>query len=153
MEVNMQISAQLKEKGRIAKVLFAMRHLDKVIKNGNGSEVRIPQAKTQSDIANKMNLTFQQIQKYENAKNGIQADKLFKLCKTCNYDILKFFEGNPEEILKEIDQKKHPMIYKKFHAIDLNIIDEQKLNNRYLSEMPKLEKEMAYQNTFKDYLG
>ena len=45
------------------------------------------------------------------------------------------------------------MIYKKFHEIDLNIIDEQKLNNRYLSELPKLEKEMAYQNTFKDYLG
>ena len=104
---------------------------------------------SQSKLANAIGVTFQQIQKYENAKNGIQADKLFKLCKTCDYDILKFFEGNPEEILKEIDQKKHPMIYKKFYEIDLNIIDEQKLNNRYLAELPKLEKEMAYQNTFK----
>ena len=63
MEENMQISALLKEKARIAKVLFAMRHLDRVVKNGNGSETRIPNAMTQSNIASKMNLTFQQIQK------------------------------------------------------------------------------------------
>ena len=69
-----------------------------------------------------------------------RAKGLLNITKSCLLDVF---------YVKEIDQKKHPMIYKKFHEIDLNIIDEQKLNNRYLSQLPKLEKEMAYQNTFK----
>ena len=73
----MIINALLQEKAKIAKVMFALRHLDKVIKHGDGSEKKIPNVKTQTKIANKMNLTFQQIQKYEKASNGISADKLF----------------------------------------------------------------------------
>ena len=148
MEELMIISAILLEKANIAKVMFALRHLDKIIKHGDGSEKAIPNVKTQSKIAEKQNLTFQQIQKYEKAANGISADRLFFLCKTEGYDINKFFAGKPEDLLADINHTKHSMIYKKWKEIDLNIEEEQRLQNRYAPVLPKLEREMAYQDTF-----
>ena len=145
----MIINAILIEKARIAKVMFALRHLDKIVKNEDGSTKKVPHFKTQSHIANTMNLTFQQIQKYEKAQNGISADKLFALCKKEGYDIAKFFAGKPEDLLEEINHTKHEMIQRKWKEIDLNILEEQKLQDRYAPMLPKLEREMAYQDTFK----
>lgn len=144
----MIISALLHEKARIAKVMFALRHLDKVIKHGDGTVKKIPNVKTQSKIAEKQNVTFQQIQKYEKASNGISADRLFFLCKTEGYDINKFFAGKPEDLLANIDHTKHGMIHKKWKEIDLNIQEEQRLQRNYAPMLPKLEREMAYQDTF-----
>ena len=148
MEELMIISAILIEKARIAKVMFALRHLDKVIKHGDGSVKMIPNVKTQSKIAEKQNVTFQQIQKYEKAANGISADRLFFLCKTEGYDINKFFAGKPEDLLANINHTKHGMIHKKWKEIDLNIQEEQRLQRNYAPMLPKLEREMAYQDTF-----
>lgn len=145
----MIINALLQEKAKIAKVMFALRHLDKVIKHGDGSEKKIPNVKTQTKVARKMNLTFQQIQKYEKAANGISADKLFYLCRVEGYDINKFFAGNPRDLLGDINHTKHEMIHKKWKEIDLNIAEEQRLQNKYAPMLPKLEAEMSYQNTFK----
>jgi len=144
----MIISAILIEKARIAKVMFALRHLDKVIKHGDGSVKMIPNVKTQSKIAEKQNVTFQQIQKYEKAANGISADRLFFLCKTEGYDINKFFAGKPEDLLANINHTKHGMIHKKWKEIDLNIQEEQRLQRNYAPMLPKLERELAYQDTF-----
>ena len=148
MEELMIISAILIEKARIAKVMFALRHLDKVIKHGDGSVKMIPNVKTQSKIAEKQNVTFQQIQKYEKAANGISADRLFFLCKTEGYDINKFFAGKPEDLLANINHTKHGMIHKKWKEIDLNIQEEQRLQRNYAPMLPKLERELAYQDTF-----
>ena len=145
----MIINALLQEKARIAKVMFALRHLDKIVKHENGKEKRVPNVMTQSKIANKMNLTFQQIQKYEKAANEISSSKLFYLCKIFGYDINKFFAGNPRDLLGDINHTKHEMILKKWIEIDLNIQEEQKLQNKYAPMLPKLEAEMSYQNTFK----
>ena len=148
MEELMIVSAILLEKANIAKVMFALRHLDKVIKHGDGSVKMIPNVKTQSKIAEKQNVTFQQIQKYEKAANGISADRLFFLCKTEGYDINKFFAGKPEDLLANINHTKHGMIHKKWKEIDLNIQEEQRLQRNYAPMLPKLERELAYQDTF-----
>lgn len=149
MEEPMIVNALLQHKARIAKVMFALRHLDKVIKHGDGTEKRVPNLKTQTKIAKRQNLTFQQIQKYEKAANGISADRLFYLCSVEGYDINKFFAGNPRDLLGDINHTKHDMILKKWKEIDLNIEEEQRLHNKYAPMLPKLEAEMSYQTTFK----
>ncbi len=40
-------------------------------------KVRLENGLTQTDLANKLGVTFQQVQKYENGKNRISAGKLF----------------------------------------------------------------------------
>jgi len=56
----------LQEKERIAKVMFVLRTIS---------------GKTQSRLSKAIKVSFQQIQKYEKAQNGIPSDKLFILAK------------------------------------------------------------------------
>lgn len=48
---------------------------------------------SQEKLGEKMNLTFQQIQKYEKGTNRIGASRLFQLSKILNVEIGYFFEG------------------------------------------------------------
>jgi transcriptional regulator with XRE-family HTH domain len=53
--------------------------------------------KSQSDIANALGLTFQQVQKYENGSNRISASRLQGLCAILQVPVSFFFEGAPQE--------------------------------------------------------
>jgi transcriptional regulator with XRE-family HTH domain len=53
---------------------------------------RIKRKKTQPDLANILNLSFQQIQKYENGKNKIPSSSLYLLSKYLKTDIGYFFK-------------------------------------------------------------
>jgi len=48
---------------------------------------------SQSDIANVLGLTFQQIQKYENGGNRVSASRLATIAATLNVPLSYFFEG------------------------------------------------------------
>jgi transcriptional regulator with XRE-family HTH domain len=50
---------------------------------------------SQSDIADALELTFQQVQKYEKGVNRISASRLQHLCKILNVPVSFFFEGAP----------------------------------------------------------
>lgn len=48
---------------------------------------------TQGQLGNKLGITFQQVQKYENGKNRISASTLFKISQILGVSISYFVEG------------------------------------------------------------
>lgn len=48
---------------------------------------------SQTDLANKVGVTFQQIQKYERGTNRIGASRLWEFCKVFNVPPGRFFDG------------------------------------------------------------
>lgn len=72
-EVDAYVGAQLK----------ALRKLEKL---------------SQTQLANKVGVTFQQIQKYERGTNRIGASRLWELCKVFDVSPSRFFEGVEEHL-------------------------------------------------------
>ena len=48
---------------------------------------------SQTDLAKKVGVTFQQIQKYERGTNRIGASRLWEFCKVFNVSPGRFFDG------------------------------------------------------------
>ncbi len=76
---------------------------------------------TQTDLAQKVSLTFQQIQKYEKGENRISASKLFQISQILGTNVSFFFEGysdeqsNSEEVV--LDDKKSVELVQSFKSI------------------------------------
>jgi len=51
---------------------------------------------TQTKVAQAINVTFQQIQKYEKGTNGISSLRIMQLGKILNVPVMYFFEDYPE---------------------------------------------------------
>ena len=49
---------------------------------------------TQTKVANKLGVTFQQIQKYESTTNGISSERLLTFCKALNIPLAQFETGD-----------------------------------------------------------
>lgn len=124
----------LTEKARIAKVVYVLRKLSK---------------KTQSKLAQTIEKTFQQIQKYENAKNSLSSPLLFAMAKSNGWDYNLLFNGVPIEMVQLLPLSEQKAATKKFLDIDYNIAEERKLQRTYAPLMPKLNRELAGENTFK----
>ena len=63
---------------------------------------RILMNMTQDNLAQKLNITFQQIQKYEKSVNRISASRLYEIAHILNTDISYFFDGyNNDTLIKE----------------------------------------------------
>ena len=54
------------------------------------------QSMSQAVLAAHLGITFQQIQKYENATNRVSASKLFMISRALDTNIGYFFKGAPE---------------------------------------------------------
>lgn len=54
---------------------------------------------SQSDLASKVGLTFQQIQKYEHGKNRISASKIWQFCGIFDVPPNEFFDGLDDDML------------------------------------------------------
>ena len=65
-------------------------HVGKKIK-----QMRALRRLSQTDVAQKLNLSFQQIQKYETAANRITAEMLWKLANALGVDANYFFSALP----------------------------------------------------------
>ena len=63
---------------------------------------RIEKGISQDDLAGSVNLTFQQVQKYEKATNRISASKLYDFAKFLGIDIKYFFEGIDDYVTPEV---------------------------------------------------
>ena len=88
---------------------------------------RKAQGLSQKDLAQALNITFQQVQKYETGKNRMSAVTLYQLSKILNININSFFEGlEPEESTDEL-----PLSF--FDNLSLESIELIK----YLETMPK----------------
>ena len=48
---------------------------------------------TQTELANQLGITFQQVQKYENGANRISASRLYLMAEILNVPLESFFEG------------------------------------------------------------
>ena len=55
----------------------------------------------QTRVAKNLNVTFQQVQKYEKCMNRISAEMLIDICKKRKWDITLFMNNKPESILDE----------------------------------------------------
>lgn len=65
-------------------------HVGKKIK-----QMRALRRLSQTDVAQKLNLSFQQIQKYEIGSNRVAASRLYELSKIFGVPTSYFFEGLP----------------------------------------------------------
>ena len=62
---------------------------------------------SQTELANKVGVTFQQIQKYERGTNRIGASRLWGFCKVFNVSPDKFFDG-VEDYLENAQSEERP---------------------------------------------
>ena len=100
---------------------------------------RVWNGKSQSNIADVLEVTFQQYQKIERCENRLMAEQLLKICKTFDWDPAIIMLADPIATLNEWEQNKprHQKagidsavnrIHKKFYDIDVNAA------NRYYNE-------------------
>jgi len=59
----------------------------------NLKDIRIAKGYTQKELGKTVGVTFQQIQKYESAKDRITAAKLWRFSRVLGVSLKAFFEG------------------------------------------------------------
>lgn len=71
---------------------------------------RLEKGMSQENLGDCVNLTFQQIQKYERGVNRISASKLFELAKSLETDIGYFFNGIRDSVVDyQFDAAQNPV--------------------------------------------
>ena len=87
---------------------------------------------TQTKVAQAINVTFQQIQKYEKGTNGVSSNRLMQLSSFLKVPIIYFFED-----------------YKEFKDVNSNDLINEDLNYSFLSRtfssLSKTQKEKIFQ--------
>ena len=81
-----------------------------------GSKLRMKRLSlglTQTKVAQAINVTFQQIQKYEKGTNGISSLRLMQLANFLKVPVVYFFEDYSEYVSSSVDSDK-------MQAVDLN---------------------------------
>lgn len=81
------------------------QELDSAINKHIGKRLRLLRKKekmSQKQIGSLLNLTFQQIQKYEKGESGISVNKLCKLCQIFNVNLMFFLESSDISILNSL---------------------------------------------------
>ena len=87
---------------------------------------------TQTKVAQAINVTFQQIQKYEKGTNGVSSNRLMQLSQFLNVPITYFFEDFKE--FKDVNSHEHELE-------DLNY----SFLSRTFSALSKIQKEKILQ--------
>ena len=64
---------------------------------------RCANKKTQTQIAKMLDVTFQQVQKYERMINKITSDKLIEFCNALDIRLQTFQDGDPYQVLDGAD--------------------------------------------------
>ncbi len=89
---------------------------------------------TQTKVANAINVTFQQIQKYEKGTNGISSLRLMQLANFLKIPVIYFFEDYPGYLNLSVDSEKT-------EAIDLNY----SFLSRLFSSLSSQQKDKIFQ--------
>ena len=61
---------------------------------------RVGMRLSQTDLGRAIGVSFQQVQKYENAANRVSASSLYKIAKVLGVDVAYFYDGMPEYTAK-----------------------------------------------------
>jgi len=64
---------------------------------------RCANKKTQTQVAKMLNVTFQQVQKYEHMINKITSEKLLQFCISLKVPLSSFQDGDPYQVLEGAD--------------------------------------------------
>ncbi|MFZ8864260.1 MAG: helix-turn-helix domain-containing protein [Rickettsiales bacterium] len=94
---------------------------------------------TQSDLGAKVDLTFQQIQKYEKGENRISASKLYQIAQILDTTVSFFFDGFNElqeqkeitddrqsiDLVQSFKSIKNPKVKKRIMMLIESVIDEE----------------------------
>ena len=92
---------------------------------------RVWSGKSQTEVADVLDVTFQQYQKIERCQNRLYAEQLLAICKKFNWDPAIIMMADPVGTLNEWEENKPrhqragidsavTRIHKKFYAIDVN---------------------------------
>ena len=92
---------------------------------------RVWSGKSQSEVADVLDVTFQQYQKIERCQNRLYAEQLLAICKKFTWDPAIIMMADPVATLTEREENKPrhqragidsavTRIHKKFYAIDIN---------------------------------
>ena len=83
---------------------------------------------TQTKVAQAINVTFQQIQKYEKGTNGISSLRIMQLGKVLKVPVIYFFEDYPEysEAIKDNVGGEEDLNYSFLAKLFSNLSDKQK---------------------------
>jgi transcriptional regulator with XRE-family HTH domain len=75
-------------------------------------ELRVLLGWTQTQLADRLDITFQQIQKYERGANRIGAGRLYEIAQAMEVSVAHFFEGlstHPERQSTDADRAPNPL--------------------------------------------
>jgi transcriptional regulator with XRE-family HTH domain len=64
---------------------------------------RYAKKQTQTQVAKKLGVSFQQVQKYEKIINGISSEKLLEFCSAYSIPLQSFQDGDPYQVLEGAD--------------------------------------------------
>src|ERR1700730_7944230 len=70
---------------------------------------RLARRMSQSELAEKIGVTFQQVQKYEKGLNRVGAGRLSRIAEVLGIPVRAFFETNASATLKDEDSKTSPL--------------------------------------------
>lgn len=79
-----------------------------------GARLRLRRAHlklSQSDLGNKLGVTFQQIQKYERGTNRVGASRLFHVGRVLKVPVAYFFEGLDDQGVTALDEETADKVY------------------------------------------
>jgi len=95
---------------------------------------------TQTKVAKAINVTFQQIQKYEKGTNGVSSVRLLQLANHLKVPVNYFFEDFSEYLINlERSQEGHMNInYNFLSKLYLELSDDQKLKFNKSLDLPKI---------------
>ncbi|MES0172631.1 helix-turn-helix transcriptional regulator [Mesorhizobium sp. M0006] len=71
--------------------------------------VRVQSDVSQGQLARSIGISFQQLQKYENAKNRVSASMLCEIAKSLDVPVSRFFEGLPGNDQKRVEARPLPV--------------------------------------------
>ncbi len=116
------------------------QEIDQLI-GGRLKEIRKKKNLTQEDIADKLGVSFQQIQKYENGKNRISFSRLYELSSFMKEPLESFVTGIKQENLGMSDNSQSPLDPSYNDSISQKETDEL-LKIYYSLEDPQLRKNL-----------
>jgi len=102
-------------------------HVGKRIK-----QLRSMRRLSQTDVAQKLNLSFQQIQKYEIGSNRVAASRLFELSKILGVPTSYFFEGFADDEYSESHANDNKDLNLKILSA-VSSIEDEKVKNRIVT--------------------
>lgn len=88
-----------------------------------GKKIRVQRTMrkmSQTELGNRIGVTFQQVQKYERGSNRVSASKLVEIARALDVDVKLFFDGLEEEVGNNDNQPASPTFVSSRQGLLLN---------------------------------